>query len=95
MGTRATLTMESMPCIVMSFRKRKHEFSLEPTLSVLDVKTKIAASDSDSSTLTPSDIHLLFKGKVPEDDQESISNIAKPSDRNTTQMIAVVVPPKK
>jgi hypothetical protein len=60
------------PKLIISFRGKKEEMTLEPGVSVKDVKTQVASAADPTLCLNPSEIKLLFKGKVLNDDQQDM-----------------------
>lgn len=80
--------MEAAPKILVSFRKNKVELDLQPDLTVDAVKASLLKAESEFN-LAPSDIKLLFKGKVLDSDDDLLVNILKPSGKKQYKMIAM------
>lgn len=80
--------MEARPKLTVSFRKSKVELDLQPDLTVHAVKAALLEAETESG-LAPSDIKLLYKGKVLDSDDEALVNILKPAGKKQYKMIAM------
>lgn len=56
--------------LVVTFRGKKYEFVLQPNLRVKDVKDALMKDQPEAQQLAASDLKLLFKGKVLQDNYE-------------------------
>jgi hypothetical protein len=65
-------TDKETPKLIVSFRGKKEEMQLERGVSVEDVKARVASAADPTLCLNPSDIKLLHKGKVLNDDQQDM-----------------------
>lgn len=71
---RKTMANESK--LIVSFRGKRLELELPPSLTIGDVKSRIASSgDDESLELSPSSIKLMFKGKVLSDDETPVLSV--------------------
>lgn len=82
--------------LVVSFRNRKSEFILQPSLSIRDVKASLIGEERQSSSndatnddLSASDIKLLFKGNATKTDDDLLATILTPAGKRIYKMIAV------
>jgi hypothetical protein len=60
------------PMLIVSFRGQKVAMQLEPGVSVEDVKAQVTSAVDPTLCLHPSDIKLIHKGKILNDDQKDI-----------------------
>ncbi|KAI2498712.1 WLM domain [Fragilaria crotonensis] len=58
--------------LIVSFRGQKIELSASPYLTVGQVKSTVASAADGSSSLSPTNVKLIFKGKVLTDDEDRI-----------------------
>ena len=83
-------TSEDIGChkLIVSFRGQKIELTTSPELTVGQVKSAIADATDDSFQMSPSDVKLLFKGKVLSDDDDRIMNVLGTKSAKIYRLIA-------
>lgn len=74
--------------LIVAFRGQKIELPTSPELTVGQVKSAIADATDDSVQMSPSDVKLLFKGKVLSDDDDRIMNVLGAKSAKVYRLIA-------
>jgi hypothetical protein len=84
------MSSEAIMCTnkaVVYFRGRKTEFGISSVLTVGHVKVKVASSVDHSTQLDPSNIKLMFKGKVLSNDEEIMVTIVGDNEKSAKKKI--------